>query len=106
MIQVSSTKQNVKDVSGLDTCMDYFELPGRICKSLNFPAEKNLATCFSVLFGREIKISNFKLLPEIAKYSIRFFFFFFFSLLSSYSLPQRIWDIPNSEALLFTSIFL
>ena len=44
MIQVSSTKQNIKDVSDLKTCMDYFELPGRSCESLNFPAEKNLAT--------------------------------------------------------------
>ena len=44
MIQVSSTKQNIKDVSDLETCMDYFELPGRIYESLNFPAEKNLAT--------------------------------------------------------------
>ena len=24
MIQVSSTKQNIKDVSDLETCMDYF----------------------------------------------------------------------------------
>ena len=29
MIQVSSSKQNIKDVSDLETCMDYFELPGR-----------------------------------------------------------------------------
>ena len=44
MIQVSSTKQNIKDVSDLETCTDYFKLPGRSCESLNFPAEKNLAT--------------------------------------------------------------
>ena len=42
MIQVSSTKQNIKDVSDLETFMDFFELPWRSWEGLNFPAEKNL----------------------------------------------------------------
>ena len=51
MIQVSSTKQNIKDVSDLETCMDYFELPEVVVKIWIFKpicpkwhaAEKNLA---------------------------------------------------------------
>ena len=47
MIQVSSSKQNIKDDSDLETCMDFStedfsELPWRSWEGLNFPAEKNL----------------------------------------------------------------
>ena len=35
---------DVKGVSDLEMCVDYFALPGRSCESLKFPCQKNLAT--------------------------------------------------------------
>ena len=65
-----------KRVSGLETCIDYFALPGRTCENLNlcFPAQMFFGglliflMSFMAKWARKFKFSQ--LLPGSAKQSI------------------------------------